>query len=136
ALLQDVVSCQQALARLSDVLDAKAGEHAPSFRQAREALEAVRALVERFVGKPAAPATVAGDAQQAAAPTAVGRVEAPAAGGQGAAAAGGPIRTRQQALAQLREVADFFRRTEPHSPVAYLAARAAKWGEMPLHAWL
>lgn len=136
ALLQDVVSCQQALARLSDVLDAKAGEHAPSFRQAREALEAVRALVERFVGKPAAPAAGANEAGQAATPAAVSRAEAPAVGGQGGAAAGGPIRTRQQALAQLREVADFFRRTEPHSPVAYLAARAAKWGEMPLHAWL
>lgn len=33
-------------------------------------------------------------------------------------------------------MAEFFRQTEPHSPVAYLAARAAKWGDMPLHAWL
>jgi type VI secretion system protein ImpA len=39
-------------------------------------------------------------------------------------------------LQQLRLVADFFRRTEPHSPVAYLADRAASWGEMPLHVWL
>ena len=30
-------------------------------------------------------------------------------------------------------VAHFFRRTEPHSPVAYLAEKAVKWGEMPLH---
>lgn len=43
---------------------------------------------------------------------------------------------RQQALEQLRLVADFFRRTEPHSPVAYLAERAASWGELPLHLWL
>jgi type VI secretion system protein ImpA len=33
-------------------------------------------------------------------------------------------------------VAAFFRATEPHSPVAYLADKAARWGEMPLHAWL
>ena len=33
-------------------------------------------------------------------------------------------------------VAHFFRRTEPHSPVAYLAEKAVKWGEMPLHEWL
>jgi type VI secretion system protein ImpA len=39
-------------------------------------------------------------------------------------------------LAQLRVVADFFRRTEPHSPVAYLADKAARWGDMPLHVWL
>src|SRR5699024_6464198 len=46
------------------------------------------------------------------------------------------ITSRLEALQQLQRVADFFRQTEPHSPVAYLAERAAKWGEMPLHAWL
>lgn len=44
--------------------------------------------------------------------------------------------TRAQAIAQLRAVAEFFRHTEPHSPVAYLADRAARWGEMSLHEWL
>jgi type VI secretion system protein ImpA len=46
------------------------------------------------------------------------------------------LQTRAQALQQLRDVAHFFRRTEPHSPVAYLAEKAVKWGEMPLHEWL
>jgi type VI secretion system protein ImpA len=48
----------------------------------------------------------------------------------------GPIKTRAQALEQLRQVATFFRNTEPHSPVAYLADKAAQWGDMPLHVWL
>lgn len=48
----------------------------------------------------------------------------------------GPLQSRAQALAQLRAVADFFRRTEPHSPVAYLADKAAEWGAQPLHVWL
>ena len=51
-------------------------------------------------------------------------------------ATAGPLASRRQALAQLRQVAEFFRRTEPHSPVAYLADKAARWGEMPLHVWL
>src|SRR5699024_2349842 len=46
------------------------------------------------------------------------------------------ITSRLEALQQLQRVADFFKQTEPHSPVAYLAERAAKWGEMPLHTWL
>jgi type VI secretion system protein ImpA len=50
--------------------------------------------------------------------------------------AGGPIQTRKQALQQLRQVADFFRRTEPHSPVTHLAEKAASWGELSLHEWL
>ena len=46
------------------------------------------------------------------------------------------IDSREKALDCLREVAQFFRQTEPHSPVAYLAEKAARWGEMPLHEWL
>jgi type VI secretion system protein ImpA len=57
-------------------------------------------------------------------------------GAQAAAPSDGPLQTRAQALAQLRAVAAFFRRTEPHSPVAYLADKAAHWGEQPLHVWL
>lgn len=51
-------------------------------------------------------------------------------------APGAAVQNRTQALMQLRLVADFFRRTEPHSPVAYLADKAANWGDMPLHLWL
>ena len=46
------------------------------------------------------------------------------------------IQNRAQAVAQLRAVARFFRSTEPHSPAAYLADKAAEWAEMPLHQWL
>jgi len=45
---------------------------------------------------------------------------------------GGPMQTRPDALRQLQEVGDYFRRTEPHSPISYLIARAVKWGTMPL----
>jgi type VI secretion system protein ImpA len=44
--------------------------------------------------------------------------------------------SRADALRQLAAVADYFRRTEPHSPVSYLVQRAVRWGEMPLEAWL
>lgn len=43
---------------------------------------------------------------------------------------------RADALRRLSAIADFFRRTEPHSPVAYLVQRAVQWGEMPLEVWL
>lgn len=46
------------------------------------------------------------------------------------------IQNRADAVAQLRAVAEFFRDTEPHSPAAYLADKAAEWAEMPLHQWL
>jgi type VI secretion system protein ImpA len=43
---------------------------------------------------------------------------------------------RADALRRLAAVAEYFRRTEPHSPVAYLVQRAVRWGEMPLDEWL
>jgi type VI secretion system protein ImpA len=49
-----------------------------------------------------------------------------------ASASAGPIASRQDALRTLGLVADFFRRTEPHSPISYLVQRAVRWGNMPL----
>lgn len=60
-----------------------------------------------------------------------GAVQGKASGG-----GGGPISTRKDALKRLAEIADYFHRTEPHSPVAYLVQRAVKWGNMPLETWL
>ena len=36
----------------------------------------------------------------------------------------------------MRAIAEFFRRTEPHSPVSYFADKAANAGEQDLHTWL
>lgn len=125
-----IEACQQALSDWQTVVDAKLGADGPSFVPAREALAAALHEAQRLarevgalLGAPAA-ADATGAAAGAHAEGAAGR------------SAGGPLRSREQALAQLREVAAFFRATEPHSPVAYLADKAVHWGEMPLHLWL
>ncbi|HEU4373526.1 MAG TPA: type VI secretion system protein TssA [Telluria sp.] len=123
ALLDDSAHCLAALAELERVTDVKLGADGPGFTAARAALQDVIHFITPFAGD-----------QSATAATKVGAV-APAAP-MPAATAGGPMQTRAQALAQLRAVAEFFRRTEPHSPVAYLADKAANWGEQPLHIWL
>lgn len=110
-------------------IDARLGVNGPSFSPLREALDDVGTLVERLArdaGILAAAKTKASEA-----PTDEDNSEEVIVTTQS-----GPIRTRAQALRQLRQVADFFRRTEPHSPVAYLADKAAGWGEIPLHQWL
>lgn len=48
----------------------------------------------------------------------------------------GAIRSRTDAINALRHVSLYFKLNEPHSPVALLVARAAKWAEMPLEKWL
>ena len=126
----NLAGAQRALAALADlqaVIDERMGADGPGFSAARQALEEAVHGVERLSrdgsAAPAVPA-VAGV-------VATGLTTPPI-----DAAASGPLRTRTEALQQLRAVADFFRQTEPHSPVAYLADRAAQWGDMPLHAWL
>lgn len=56
--------------------------------------------------------------------------------GAKASTGGGPIQNRRDALKRLAEIAEYFQKTEPHSPVSYLIQRAVKWGHMPLDSWL
>ena len=48
----------------------------------------------------------------------------------------GAIVNRKDALRRLSDIADYFQKNEPHSPVSYLVSRAVKWGNMPLETWL
>ena len=122
ANLADAERALRALDRLQAIADARLGDDGPGFSTARRAIEdAVHGV--RLLAR---------DGDPQATPAAIG----PDSDAGGAPSAGGAVRTRADALRQLRSVADFFRRTEPHSPVAYLAERAAQWGEMPLHVWL
>ena len=56
-----------------------------------------------------------------------------AGGGKGGVStAAGAIQNRKDALKRLSDLAVFFNKTEPHSPISYLIQRAVTWGEMPL----
>jgi type VI secretion system protein ImpA len=121
------------LETLQAVVDARLGADGPAFVSAREAMQDAVAGTERL----AAELGVLGTASSQGHTLPDAQANASEAT-DNAPAGGAPAmpRSRQQALAQLRLVADYFRRHEPHSPVAYLADRAAQWGDMPLHVWL
>ena len=123
------------------VIDARLGHDGPSFVSAREALEQAGHELEKLARDAGAlnNAPLAGEGSDPAAAQ-PGHNEATEPHPAPSAASGPQVllapRTRAEALRQLQMVADFFRRTEPHSPVAYLADKAITWGEMPLHRWL
>ncbi len=50
-----------------------------------------------------------------------------------ATASSGAINGREAAFSQLLEIAKYFRKAEPHSPVSYVIEKAVKWGNMPLN---
>ncbi|MDR7192627.1 type VI secretion system protein TssA [Luteimonas terrae] len=128
-LISQLPECSAALEDLQRSVDARLGIDGPNFSHLRDQLDTLDRTVRRF----ARDAGVLTDAEAPPAPDADDDASI-AQVAQGAVS--GPIGSRRQAIAQLREVAEFFRRTEPHSPVAYLADKAARWGEMPLHVWL
>jgi type VI secretion system protein ImpA len=130
---EHVTRARTALARLQAAVDARLADDAPSFVAPRGALDKALdelARLERecnFNDAPVADAASSGEGVDVA-PAVAGVPSAPRVPGR--------IETRAQALEQLRLVAAFFRSTEPHSPVAYLADKAVRWSEMPLHEWL
>lgn len=117
------------------------GPQAPSMVELRDVIHACRDLANRYLQRwqPAQPAI---PAPEPAAPAAAGMqtaVALPASqpvGETGGTSFDGQIRQRQDAVRMLREVARYFRQNEPHSPVALLAERAARWADMSLEEWL
>ena len=117
-----------------DQIDTQLGDDGPSFVPVKEVLDRahhdIHRLIKEVGGLPAdATVTTATNSPAAAIPDAGSLSDV-------RQALHGPICSRAEALQQLGEVAAFFRRTEPHSPVAYLAEKAVRWGDMPLHEWL
>lgn len=114
-----------ALAALELACDRRLGQNSPGFAAARDAVQSMVRLMP-----PPKPVSNPDD------PIADDAAGSERTGTAAARSQQGVIGTRAQAIAQLRTVADFFRRTEPHSPVSYFADKAADAGEQDLHAWL
>lgn len=128
---------REALQQLENAVDARLGLDGPGFSSLRDVLDKVVDSAARMANSSgvtdatdAASSNVATEEQAFETSGAASTQQAPA------PSTDGRITNRREALTKLQEVADFFRRTEPHSPVAYLADRAAHWGNMPLHVWL
>jgi type VI secretion system protein ImpA len=126
-LYADVAESWVALQALDKQMDARFTRQTPGLGSLTKTLEGIRSALEKVVKEKRIEEPDPSDAAEGA------EGETP---GSAAAGPGGPIRAREQALAQLAQVADYFRRTEPHSPVSYLVQRAITWGQMPLDAWL
>lgn len=130
-LIADLEECIAAFDALSAALDEKCGQDAPPASNIRNALNTVLDTV-KFVSRDL---IAAGAPEEAA----EGDGEAPAAAGNGGAApaAGGlqvaaQIASREDAFRQLTRVAEFFRKTEPHSPISYTLEDVVRRGRLSL----
>ncbi|MGB9178251.1 MAG: type VI secretion system protein TssA [Pyrinomonadaceae bacterium] len=126
--------CWEEFQLLDRAMDEKFAQQTPGLGEFKKALDDVRTLIEKLVKEKRIQEP---DPAELAALEATGEAtDTQAEGGAGGASPTGPVRTRQDALRKLADVAEYFQRTEPHSPVSYLVQRAIKWGQMPLEMWL
>jgi len=109
---------------MAEVLDAAAGSDSPSTGRVRTVLSEMLAVAEKY-----APPDVA-DIPEAAVEE-VASVEPGAASG-GAAKPAPARENREDMLRELERIAAFFRRTEPHSPLAYTLDEAVRRGRLTL----
>ena len=133
SIFTNLGQAQAECVQLDKIVDERFGPQAPSLGDLIKAIEDIFGLVESILQKKqpreegpmnsnARPSVLVGSQPRPTAPPVeFGSIE--------------PV-DRPDALRRLAGVADFFRRTEPHSPVSYLVQRAILWGEMPLESWL
>lgn len=129
--------CWDVFKGLDAEMDAKFARETPGLGAFKKSLDEIRTTVDLLVKEKqkAEPRDDETGGEEGGEEGEAGEGVALRAGG-GFAVSGGAVRSRQDALKRLAEIAEFFRQTEPHSPVAYAVQRAVKWGNMSLDVWL
>ena len=124
ALRADAEAAAAAWRALGEALDARAAANAPPTSRVRDVLERIVAVATRFTGAdgetPAEAAAGAGAGGAAAAAVSSGEFTAVA----------GALASREEALRSLAAIAEFFRRTEPLSPLSYTLQEAVRRARM------
>jgi len=129
--------CWAAYADINRVIEEKFDRNqAPGMNNLKKALDDIHSQIKKFLEEKraeepdeAAEEGAEGDGGDGGDGTTTVKVA-------GVATASGAIQNRQDALKRLADIATFFQKTEPHSPISYLVQRAVKWGNMPLENWL
>ncbi|MDY0963266.1 type VI secretion system protein TssA [Massilia sp. CFBP9026] len=132
---RDLADALAMLKHLSDVLEPRLDEGAPSFSMFAGVMEQARALIEaelerRGVPRHAQPSAIPVESAVPAAPEEATATPVDVILPQTAMAEPAGIRDRAEAYALLEQAANFLQRDDPHSPVPYLVRRAVQWGKL------
>jgi len=125
ALRSEVKGTLAAWTTMAERLDAQAGRDAPPTARVRDLLRAILAVAEIY----APPELEAAPDHDVAEDSGLPAVDAPVSGTAIPAQAARPV-TRDDMLRELGRIADYFRRTEPHSPLAYTLEEAVRRGRL------
>lgn len=131
-LSETLADIEDALAEweaLSRAIAERASGYAPPAAAVREALEAARDAL-RFAARDRLAAPEAVEAPTDSDDTSGSAEARPAGAARGGV--GGPLQSREEALRALSQVAQYLRKTEPHSPISYAVEQCVRWGSMSL----
>lgn len=123
---EDISAAIEEFEKMTNVLGEKCGHDANGYSAAPPSSKIAAALAE----SQARVRSIAGDASPPSSDPSAEGFPVVAAGA--AVPASGNISGREDAFQALMKVAEYFRRTEPHSPVSYALEQAVRWGRMPL----
>jgi len=129
AVLSDAWGAREAWEAMANVMDARAGADGPSTTAVRDLLSGIVDIAKRYAPADAIAAVGAPPAEPDGGEAAA--ADAPVSAAAAAAVPQpGRVLTRDDALRALGEIADFFRRTEPHSPISYTLDEAVRRGRL------
>ena len=145
-LVKDIESCISTFSTLDQTLYERCQEHAPPTRNITETLEAIRSMVKTIAEDRLVLAESTNVAMEPAdmpdqmmenSATSPQTISGTTTGVPGFTAShikpiDAAIQTREEALKQLLLIAEFFHKTEPHSPVSYSLKKTVRWAKMPL----
>jgi type VI secretion system protein ImpA len=127
-LTEDVAASIEAFEKLHALLREKCGDDAPPCAKIRESLQecqrTIRDYCKHLLPEDAVESTATLDEQQ--------QVASGADNGDEVSIGTSHVANREEAFRVLEKIAEFFRRSEPHSPVSYALDQAVRWGRMPL----
>ena len=132
-----------AFAAFKAVVDQRFGRAAPSLAELEDSLKRAQQVTAKAAKTKGLLGSGLGDepsdAEAAAPAMAVGGAAFAAGVASGAMAlnlSGNAQASKENALRVIAEIAQFFKRTEPHSPVSFLLQRAVTWANLPLDEFL
>jgi type VI secretion system protein ImpA len=127
--VEDLDAVQAELSQLTEALNARLGEYAPSLLQIQQAVSDCATLAKQILQRKGPAAFPEEEAETEEAPAASG---APAVAGDGAPAERPRRgRTRADIYQQLQEAAQLLQQMEPHSPIPYLIQKCITLGALP-----
>ena len=124
--------CEAALTRLSNALDAAAGADSPSLTALRELVESIAGCLRFTAADRLAVLEIMNLGDEAADPGASTVPSGDASPGGPRARRPGEFTNRDEALAELTQIAMYFRRTEPQSPLSYTLDDAVRRARLTL----